>query len=71
MPLDPKALADMESEFQKKKAEAKVIIEKLLGRPVTEPIVEQCPIDLNDTEDINILHEIWDDIARQEGKAKG
>ncbi len=45
-------------------------MEWVLGRPVTEPIIEQCPIDLTDTKDLEMLHNIWDDIARQEGKSK-
>lgn len=70
MTLDPKALDEMKAEYLKKKTEAKEIMEWVLGRPIAEPLVEQCPIDLGDTKDIEMLHNIWDDIARQEGKAK-
>lgn len=57
---------EMEREVEQKRAEAKEIFEFVYGRPPREgECVERCPIDLDDTEDLEILYGILDDLGRE------
>jgi hypothetical protein len=69
-PFGEKAEREQERICAEKRAKARELWEAVHGRPPNGDLVENCPIDLHDTEDLEILHSIWADIAREEQAKK-
>jgi len=64
--LNAASLDEQERQIELDKIALRKDFEQRHGRPPKGDFVEHCPIDLSDTDDLDILHDIWDDLAREE-----